>query len=317
MRIPVSRIVEDAGKTRHRDGGSENGEGSRRGASLGYRRSSRARRPPVVRPVGDETYVLVVGGRHWREAVAAGAMDIECSVQEDLTEQEVRELQLAEQYYTASIPPMELGRAFMVYRDTYNVTQQELARRTGITPGTIHHYESLIRTLDPALGKHVDSGELTFKEARSIADISNFKRQAEVAEPFLAGRLSSVYVERVVGLAKSSRELSVEQIIEEVVNGRKAPAPAPMPVAVREPQEVGVFDSSRLVGAMLDVAGELDALQLEVVPEYRRLKLMSSLRILETRVSLALGFLNSGQAIESDVPRPMGDAAVAGYTSVR
>jgi len=270
-----------------------------------------------VRPDGDDVFVLVVGGRQWRDAVAAGATEIECSVREDLAEQEVRELQLAENYHTASIPPMELGKAFMVYRDTFNVTQQELARRTGITPGTIHHYESLIRTLDPELGKHVDSGELTFKEARSIADISDFRRQAEVAGPFLSGRLSSVYVERVVGLAKSAPELSVEQIIEEVVNGRKAPAPTPAPVAVREPQEAGVFDPARLAGTVLEVAGELDALQLQAVPEYRRLKLISSLRILETRVSLALGFLNSGQAVESDVPRPMGRAAVAARTPAR
>jgi len=315
MRIVVSQIVEDGARAGAGNGRTEKGDDRRRIASPGYRRASRATRPPVVRPSGDGSYILVVGGRHWRDAVAAGEADIDCNVRDDLTEQEVRELQLAERYHTASMAPMELGKAFMVYRDTYDVTQQELARRTGITPGTIHHYESLIRTLDPELGKHVDSGELTFKEARSIADISDFERQAEIAQPFLSGRLSSVYVERVVGLAKSAPELSIEQIIEEVVNGRKAPAPEPPPV--KEPQEPGVFDPSRLVGAILEVAGELDALQLQVVPEYRRLKLISSLRILETRVSLALGFLNSGQTVESDVLRPMVRTAVSEGTLTR
>ena len=315
MKIPVSRIVKDAEHSDVRGGSRENGDARRRGASPSYRRSARGTRPPIVRPAGDSTYLLVVGARHWRDSVAAGETEMECNVRDDLTEQDVRELQLAERYHTASMPPMGLGKAFMVYRDTYNVTQQELARRTGITPGTIHHYESLIRTLDPELGKHVDSGELTFKEARSIADISDFERQAEIAEPFLSGRLSSVYVERVVGLAKSAPELSVEQIIEEVVNGRKAPAPEPLPV--KEPQEPGVFDASRLAGGILEVAGELDALQLQAVPEYRRLKLISSLRILETRVSMALTFLNSGQAVESDVLRPMGKPTVTEHTSVR
>ncbi|NQU97203.1 MAG: ParB/RepB/Spo0J family partition protein [Chloroflexi bacterium] len=315
MRIPVNQIVEDPVQARGRGGDTGDGSGRRQPVSPGYRRSTRGTLPPVVRPAGDSSYVLVVGGRHWEEAVAAGETTIECSVQEDLTEQGVRELQLAEHYHAGRIPPMELGKAFMVYRDTYSVTQQELARRTGITPGTIHHYESLIRTLDPELGKHVDSGELTFKEARSIADISDFERQAEIAAPFLSGRLSSVYVERVVGLAKSAPDLPIEQIIGEVVNGRKAPAPEPPPV--REPQEPGVFDTSRLAGAILDIAGELDALQLQAIPEYRRLRLISSLRILETRVSLALGFLNSGQAVESDVLRPMGEPAAAERTPVR
>ena len=66
----------------------------------------------------------------------------------------------------------------------FSITQQQLAKKTGVTPGTIHHYESLIKTLAPSLKKNVMNKELTFKEARSIADIDDHDRQIDLAKYF-------------------------------------------------------------------------------------------------------------------------------------
>ena len=148
--------------------------------------------------------MLLSGRRRVRAAREAGASEVEVNVRKRVTRQERQELRLSEQYHNGLVPPMVMAKEFYSYRRSHGITQQELARRTGITPGTIHHYESLIRTLDPRLGRRVDAGDLTFKEARSIADIDGHKRQREIAEPFLSGRLSSVHVERIVGRAKSS-----------------------------------------------------------------------------------------------------------------
>jgi ParB-like chromosome segregation protein Spo0J len=254
--------------------------------------------------------VLLAGTRLLKAAKEAGQRELDCAIRQEVSEQDREELRLIEMYQNALVPPMELGRAFMKYRDAFNVTQQELARRTGITPGTIHHYESLIRTLDPFLGRKVDNGELTFKEARSIADILDHRRQREIAAPFLDGRLSSVHVERVVGRAKSSPDLTVDQLIDEVLNGNRAPTPEP--VAAPAPQPVQSLlprsDADTVETAALKLAGELDALRLQTIPEYRRLKLISSLRILDSRLRSALVHLNGGPAAESDRLRPLARA---------
>ena len=55
--------------------------------------------------------------------------------------------------------------------------------------------------------------------------------------------------------------------------------------------------------AVLKIAGELDAMQLQVIPEYRRLKLISSLRILDSRLKSALVSLNGGTALKTVAPR--------------
>lgn len=308
MKIPIEQIRPDPDLV---------SSGYPPGRHLGGRdalrtRPGRDKSGPIVRPDGRGRFVLIAGGRVLRAAVEAGEPELECTVRNDLTHQEEQELHLAEMYHTSLVPPMELGRAFMQYRDSYTVTQQELARRTGITPGTIHHYESLIRTLDPGLGKKVDTGELTFKEARSIADILDHKRQREIAAPFLDSRLSSVHVERVVSRAKSAPDLTVDQLIDEVINGTRIvqpeeeeldPEPAPPPAPVFR------ADTDTLETEVLKLAGELDSLGLRTIPEYRRLKLISSLRILDSRLRSALAHLNGGPALLTDRPRPLAGTA--------
>ena len=134
----------------------------------------------------------------------------------------------------------------------------------------------------------MNTGELTFKEARSIADIEDHARQREIAQPFIEGRLSSVHVERIVGRAKTAASLTIEEIIEEVVNGKRAPDRQPEPAPVIQPARPVEADTRLIENAVLKIAGELDAMQLQVIPEYRRLKLISSLRILDSRLKSAL-----------------------------
>ena len=306
MRIPIEQILPDP------DNHGRARKGGRQAESRDASRAPRAKRSPVVLHDGRGRYVLLAGASQLRAAKEAGESEIDCTVKEDLSDQEREELRLAEMYHGSLVPPMELGRAFMRYRDRHTVTQQELARRTGITPGTIHHYESLIRTLDPDLGKKVDSGELTFKEARSIADILGHRRQREIAAPFLDGRLSSVHVERVVGRAKTAPDISIEQLIEEVLNGTRVPDPEPEhpPAPSPAPPALLLADTDILETTVLKLAGELDAVRLQTIPEYRRLRLISSLRILDSRLRSALMHFNGGQARDSDRPRPLSRAGV-------
>ena len=297
MQIPVEQIIPDPEQKQRNLEGQSPGELRKGLSAVGLNQ------PVLVRPVnGSGTYMIVVGERRWRTAQSAGQSGIECTVRSDVSEQDIRELQLSESYHHESVPPMEMGRAFLNYRERFGVSQQELARRTGITPGTIHHYESLVRNLAADLGEKVRSGELTFKEGRSIADIEGADRQREIAEPFVSGRLSSVYVEKVVGYAKKNPGMPIEQILEDVLKGTRAEdkvqkeaEPAP---------KIGV-DISKLESAALQLAGELDAMQLQVIPEYRRLNTISALRILDSKVQSAMLFLSGGLARESGMPRPL------------
>ncbi len=297
MQIPIEQIIPDPEQKRRNLEGQSPGELRKGLSAVGLNQ------PVLVRPVnGGGTYMIVVGERRWRTAQSAGQTGIECTVRSDVSEQDIRELQLSESYHHESVPPMEMGRAFLNYRERFGVSQQELARRTGITPGTIHHYESLVRNLAADLGEKVQSGDLTFKEGRSIADIEGADRQREIAEPFVSGRLSSVYVEKVVGHAKKNPDLPIEQILEDVLKGTRAEDKVQKDAG---PTPKTGVDISKLESTVLQLAGELDALQLQVIPEYRRLNTISTLRILDSKVQSAIQSLSRGAARERDMPRPL------------
>lgn len=300
MQIAVDQIVPDPDQPRKHFESKPLDELRRSISSLGMIN------PLVVRPHPDERgkYMIVVGERRWRAAVASGDTTVDCTVRNDLSEQEARELQLSENYHRENVPPMEMGRAFLRYRQTFGVSQQELARRTGITPGTIHHYESLIRNLAPDLGHKVESGELTFKEARSIADIDGHDRQREIAGPFIAGALSSVYVEKIVSQAKKSPDKTIGEMIAEVVKGTRLENRS----EAQSTPSFG-FDPNRMESVILGLAGELDSLHAETIPEYRRLNLISALRILDSKVQVALLALSRSESSRLSVPRPLIRAA--------
>tara|TARA_Y100000748_G_scaffold303762_1_gene309996 strand:- start:2508 stop:3401 length:894 start_codon:yes stop_codon:yes gene_type:complete len=257
---------------------------------------------PVVLAT-DKGYVLVAGTSKIIYAKKMGENDIECTVKENINDQEKFELLLSENYHSSLMSPMDLGDSFIKYREKYNITQQELARRTGITPGTIHHYESLIRTLSPKLGEALSDGLLTFKEARSIADLDDYDRQMEIAKPFLEGKLSSVYVEKIVGRAKVATSLNIEEIIDEVVNGKKSQIINRNENSNRVDRKVATTSTELIENSILKIAGELEALQIKNIPEYRRLKLISSLRILETRLKYSLNNLNGGFTSKYNTPK--------------
>src|SRR3990172_10895441 len=105
---------------------------------------------------------------------------------------------VAAAYAAKNLSPVSLGDLMLRCRRELGISQQELARRSGITPGTLHHYESCALLPEPYRG-YAASGKLGFKESRSLADLDyHDPRFAEIASLFVHGRLSSVYVESVV-----------------------------------------------------------------------------------------------------------------------
>ena len=110
MRIPIEQILPDPDLV----------PAERRSArQVEFRdpnRSVRAQNGPVVRPDGKGRYLLLAGTRQLKAAREAGEKDIDCAVRPDVSDQDREELRLTELYQNATVPPMELGRAFMKYQ---------------------------------------------------------------------------------------------------------------------------------------------------------------------------------------------------------
>ena len=273
-----------------------------------WARRRRQRRMPVVLAEQGKFYLLC-GYNAIDAAQRAGEEIVECVVRQGVSDEEREELRLADEYFSSLLPPIKMAESFINYREKYHVTQQELARRTGITAGTVHHYESLRKTLSPKLQEHIDRGELTFKEARCIADIKGHQRQEELAQPFIDSKLSSVHVEELVSKAKANPLMSPTDLIAEYV----VDEPIVENCAVNTPTNGVVENDRELIhverlqgsyendfeGMQEDaflLAGSLEKLTSAEIPEYRRLRLVSTLRILSSRLNIALDHLNRYKA---------------------
>ena len=248
---------------------------------------------PVVNKISNKKYKLVSGAEKIHLANEKGEDSVECNLMSELDLEQKGSLDLRLLYQSSDICPINLGEEFLSFREKFSVTQQELAKKTGITPGTIHHYESLIKTLAPSLKEHVKEKNLTFKEARSIADIEDHEKQFELAKPFLEGILSSVHVEKIVSLAKKHPKVEVKLIIESVTKGKPIVEKVDTEEKENNETEANSIDFNTIESRILDISTEIDLIQSEQIPEFKRLKLISSLRILQSRTQLALSSLNT------------------------
>ena len=91
-------------------------------------------------------------------------------------------------------------------------------------------------------------------------------------------------------MAKKHPATEVKVIIESVTKGRQiveAKKTEPEKKIIENPIDFGSIDAR-----ILKISAEIDLIQSEEIPEFKRLKLISSLRILQSRTQLALSSLN-------------------------
>ena len=243
----------------------------------------------------DNHFVLYSGEKLLRMAKNNNKSKIECTIKESIFD--IEATNLSEIYFSGLKTPTTIAKEFIEFRKSRKISQQELSRRTGITPGTIHHYESLIKKLDPKLLSYLDDGKLTFKEARSIADLEDFDLQNEIAKPFIEGKISSVYVEKIIKNVKKNPKTSLDKIIKNVVNG--------VEVSINKEKfvsEISVVENNLSIEEkILNFSIELESISEEEIPEYRRLRVISSLKILDSKIKSSLNHMNTSFVEKSKI----------------
>ena len=202
---------------------------------------------------------------------------------------------VAAAYAAKDLSPISLGDLMLRCRREQGISQQELARRTGITAGTVHHHESVALLPEPYRG-YAASGKLRFKEARTLADLGVYHRRdhdraahieadprfEEIAALFISGRLSSVWVEKVVRFAKDDRTATVTEIVQRVIS--KAPRKPRGYVDTSHPPRHIDVSTATVRDHMLALAGEVDAWGMVEHCEVERMPVLAAARLLDDRL---------------------------------
>jgi len=170
--------------------------------------------PVVVRPTPEGKYMIVVGERRWRAAKESGFSHIDCIIRHDLDDRKARELQFAENYLREDVPPLEQSRAFREYLDKYNVSQREMARRTGIPQRTISARLALL-SLPESMHAQIEAGHIGPHEALMISELPP-AHQPTVVTLVASGKLGSRALESLCTLSKASPNVPIGEIINQI-----------------------------------------------------------------------------------------------------
>lgn len=180
--------------------------------------------PIIVRQSANGRYVLITGERRWLSSKLAGKATIPAVVRE-VSDVQAMEMTVVENLQRADLNPMEQAHAYQRLSQEFQMTQEQMAERTGKDRASVANFLRLLK-LPADVQKHVESGDLTFGHARALLALPTPAEISAVAQKVLALHLSV-----------RSTEKYVQGLLNPEVAEKPAPAPKAVDPNVREAQD--------------------------------------------------------------------------------
>ena len=154
--------------------------------------------PVVVRPLGDDSYELIMGERRWRAAQQAGFTTIPAIVRDTGDDAMLRDA-LLENLHRSQLNPLEEAAAYDQLLQDFGCTHEELAQRIGRSRPQISNTLRLLR-LPPLVQRRVAAGVLSAGHARALLGLDDPAAQERLAQRIVAEGMSVRTVEEIVSL---------------------------------------------------------------------------------------------------------------------
>jgi ParB family chromosome partitioning protein len=161
--------------------------------------------PLVVRRINNR-YQLIAGERRWRAAQRAGLQRVPVVVR-DVPEEMALEMTLVENLQREDLNPIEQAHAFQRLCEEFNLTQEQVAERTGKDRATIANAVRLLRLEDP-IQDLLEKGRLTAGHGRALLAIADSQVRLELSRRIARTGMTVRQVERLATRAakpKTSR----------------------------------------------------------------------------------------------------------------
>jgi ParB family transcriptional regulator, chromosome partitioning protein len=144
--------------------------------------------PVVVRPLPGGRFQLIAGERRWLASQRAGKETIPAMVRHVSDEQSM-EMTIVENLQRTDLNPMEQARAYERLGREFQLTQEQMAKRTGKDRASVSNFLRLLR-LPAGVQGQVESGELTFGHARALLPLEDAEAIARAAQKVMALSMS-------------------------------------------------------------------------------------------------------------------------------
>jgi ParB family chromosome partitioning protein len=124
--------------------------------------------PIVVRPGAGGRYVLVLGERRCRASKLAGKTTVPAIIRQ-LGDEQAAEMTIVENLQRQDLNCLEQAQAFARLSQDFNLTQEQIGKRTGVSRESVANYMRLLK-LPKSVLKLVGEGMLGFSEARVLLE---------------------------------------------------------------------------------------------------------------------------------------------------
>jgi ParB family chromosome partitioning protein len=165
--------------------------------------------PVVVRPVGPDSFELVMGERRWRATKEAGLETIPAIVRETDDDDMLRDA-LLENLHRSQLNPLEEAAAYQQLLDDFDCTHDELAGRIGRSRPQISNTLRLLR-LSPAVQRRVAAGVLSAGHARALLGVDDPEAQDRLAGRVVAEGISVRGLEELVAVGEGEQQEAPRQ----------------------------------------------------------------------------------------------------------
>jgi ParB family transcriptional regulator, chromosome partitioning protein len=136
--------------------------------------------PVVVRPGANGRFVLVLGERRCRASKLAGKSAVPAIVR-SLGNEQAAEMTIVENLQRQDLNCLEQAQAFARLSQEFNLTQEQIGKRTGTSRESVANYMRLLK-LPKAVLDLVGEGKLGFSEARVLLEATPYLEPAGIEE---------------------------------------------------------------------------------------------------------------------------------------
>src|SRR5215472_17328363 len=124
--------------------------------------------PVVVRPGANGRYILVLGERRCRASKLAGKKSVSAILRQ-LGNEQAAEMTIVENLQRQDLNCLEQAHAFVRLSREFNLTQEQIGQRTGVSRESVANYMRLLKLPKPVLDL-IGEGKLGFSEARVLLE---------------------------------------------------------------------------------------------------------------------------------------------------
>ena len=155
---------------------------------------------PLIVRVGENGYELVAGERRWRASRIAGLKTAPCIVR-NFDDRQNAIVAIIENMQREDLNPIEEARGLKAMTEKYGFTQEQVSASLGRSRTYIANSIRLLK-LPPEIQEYVSSGQMSAAHGRTIINISDKKKQKEIADKIIRNDLSVRATEKLAERVK-------------------------------------------------------------------------------------------------------------------